>query len=387
MEHRSESFDEKSFPNWTIEEFDAIREDHTFSLRYRCRKRKAIREYRQTAVHRFSFRAAAAAAAAAISLPVCIYAAAAHTDFFRNAFGDAGRQSTASHEELVEDGKGGHTAVTYPEREYVQIDEEAAESLIGNQVAGEPIVIQINDHTLTINSAVRDENAIVMEFTIDCDTGVKALKYDALMNEGKGAGFSPESTFYFRIKNASASIYVDPDKTTDTSLHGYYYGLFTHGGPLADGKSPVLDIGYADVPYQRLLENAETDAAISHKTVDIPAAHAAEQTAFTSESGGLLELSPISMKIDMGKGMGLSQEDAYDPYYLETVSIEYKDGSAYQVINGPDHIDNTAYFCGGLGPDQTEIAIVFNRLVNPADIWQVLVNGISCKAVNENRPF
>lgn len=50
------------------------------------------------------------------------------------------------------------------------------------------------------------------------------------------------------------------------------------------------------------------------------------------------------------------------------------------VLRGPDHIDNTAYLIGGLGDSQTEIAMVFNRLVDPAAIRQVTVNGISYTA-------
>lgn len=264
----------------------------------------------------------------------------------------------------------------WKEREYVAIDEQAAENLIGEKVSTEPVSVQINDHTLIIDSAVRDENAIVMEFTLNCPAGVNALRYDALMNEGKGAAFSEKSTFYFKVKGTAGTIYVDLDRTTETSLHGYYYGVGAFSKLPASGTAPILEIGYADVPYQALMENAETGAALYTKEVEIPAVDAAEMTAFSSDTGGCLELSPISMTIDMQKWLGLSREEAYDPYHIETIAVEYKDGSVYQVLSGPDNIDNTACICGGLGAGKSELALVFNRLVSPADIRQVTVNGI-----------
>lgn len=147
---------------------------------------------------------------------------------------------------MVDNGKGGQTAVTLPERTYTAVDEEAAESLIGSAVTTEPLSVNINDHTLTINSAVRDEDAIVMDFTVTCDSGVKLFDYDDLSNETKGPQLSEEATFYFHVADTAEMIYIDTKGSTDTSLHGYYYGLFVFNGPLDDGRAPILDISYAD---------------------------------------------------------------------------------------------------------------------------------------------
>ncbi len=370
MDTISRQYDDNTFPDWTIEEFDAIQEEHVFSGNYQKKKKNAIKSWRRKGSPEFHFYKTAAAIAACIALPVCVYAAVTHADFFRNAFGNAGRQSTAAHEEIIEDGKGGQISVTYPERDYISIDEEAAESLIGDKISSEPIVVDINDHTLTILSAVRDENAIVMEFTLDCETGVTALRYDDLSNEAKGAGMSDQATFHFRIDGAAEKIYVDKAKSTETSLHCYYYGLFVFGDSLKNGESPVLTISYADKPWTTL---TETDP-IQEKSVTIPAENALKANTFTSESDGLLELSPVSLEIDMSKGLGLTKEEAYDPVHLEKISIQYQDGSDYQVYDRDSAIDNTAYLCGGAGPDQTEILLAFNRLVDPSKIKAVTVN-------------
>ena len=399
MEKNLRSYENEQFPDWSIEEFDAISEDHVFSEQYQREKRKVIRAHSKKKTPRRYFMQAVAAAAACIVLPVVVYAAVTHADFYRNAFGNAGRQSVSAHEEVLDDGKGGQLTVTYPEREYVPIDEEMAEALIGSNISSEPVEVQINDHKLTINSAVRDENAIVMEFTLACETGVTALNYSELDNEAKGAWRSEESTFSFRVDGTAENIYVDLDKSTETCLHCYYYGLFVFDGPLADGKSPTLDITYADEPLVDIYRNEPLDGSYMDESLDssymdesldgttdksriheaqvaIPAEHTINLLTFTSDAGGVLELSPISLSIDMGKGLGLTNLEAYDPIHLNTMSIHYTDGSSYQVYDKDGYVDNTAYMCGGCGAAQTEIMLLFNRLIDPSKIDYVEVNGL-----------
>ena len=399
MEKNLRSYENEQFPDWSIEEFDAISEDHVFSEQYQREKRKVIRAHSKKKAPRRFFMQAVAAAAACIVLPVVVYAAVTHADFYRNAFGNAGRQSVSAHEEVLDDGKGGQLTVTYPEREYVPIDEEMAEALIGSNISSEPVEVQINDHKLTINSAVRDENAIVMEFTLECETGVTALNYSELDNEAKGAFMSEESTFSFRVDGTAENIYVDLEKSTETCLHCYYYGLFVFDGPLADGKSPTLDITYADEPLVDIYMNEPLDGSYMDESLDgsymdesldgttdksriheaqvaIPAEHTLNLLTFTSDAGGVLELSPISLSIDMGKGLGLTNLEAYDPIHLNTMSIHYTDGSSYQVYDKDGYVDNTAYMCGGCGAAQTEIMLLFNRLIDPSKIDYVEVNGL-----------
>ena len=390
MEKNLKSYENEQFPDWSIEEFDAISEEHVFSEQYQREKKKVIRAHSKKKAPRRFFMQAVAAAAACIVLPVVVYAAVTHADFYRNAFGNAGRQSVSAHEEVLDDGKGGQLTVTYPEREYVPIDEEMAEALIGSNISSEPVEVQINDHKLTINSAVRDENAIVMEFTLECETGVTALNYSELDNEAKGAWMSEESTFSFRVDGTAENIYVDLDKSTETCLHCYYYGLFVFDGPLADGKSPTLDITYADEPLVDIYMNEPLDGSYMDESLDgttdksriheaqvaIPAEHTINLLTFTSDAGGVLELSPISLSIDMGKGLGLTNLEAYDPIHLNTMSIHYTDGSSYQVYDKDGYVDNTAYMCGGCGAAQTEIMLLFNRLIDPSKIDYVEVNGL-----------
>ena len=371
MTHSSKLYDETNFPNWTIEEFDAIESEHDFSRRFKRAEKAAIRKYRRQPVRRFSFRAATAAAALCVALPVGVYAAITHADFFRNAFGDSGRQSVAAHEEYIDDGKGGQVAVTYPEREYIAVDEEAAETLLGKKISDSPVSVEVNDHTLTVLSAVRDRNAMTMEFTVSCDSGVSLYDIDPMDNEAKGPAMSQDATFFFMVENAGENIYVDLDKSTDTMLHCYDYCVFME--PLEDGEAPVLNLYYADKPVISL----EEDDDLEEKQIIIPATSAVDSHAFISESGGYLELSPLSCSIDLGKGLGLSAEEAYDPWSMESLTINYEDGTVYQVYDRDNNIDNTSYACGGLGETDSIITLNLNRLVDPDQVASITINGIS----------
>ena len=152
----------------------------------------------------------------------------------------------------------------------------------------------------------------------------------------------------------------------------------------------MLDITYADEPLDDIYMNEPLDGSYMDESLDgttdksriheaqvaIPAEHTINLLTFTSDAGGVLELSPISLSIDMGKGLGLTNLEAYDPIHLNTMSIHYTDGSSYQVYDKDGYVDNTAYMCGGCGAAQTEIMLLFNRLIDPSKIDYVEVNGL-----------
>jgi hypothetical protein len=372
------SYSKDAFPDWTIEEFDSIQENHHFSRHYKSVRNRMIRQYRRKRTGKWSLPAVAAAVAACMLFPVGVYAFATHADFFRNAFGDAGRKSVAAHTELTDNGngEGGKIEITYPERDYVAIDPDQADKLIGEQTSSEPVTADINDHRLTILSAVRDKNAMAMEFTLECSTGVTVYDFDSLSNEAKGARSADNATIRLMVKGgedgafAGEFVYIDQEKSTDTLLHCYDYCVF--GEPLEDGKEPVLDIYYADVPLLSLTE----DESPQEMQISIPAANTVAATVFSTDAGGYLELSPLSCSIDLGKGLGLSQEEAYDPGNLKKVSVHYKDGSVYEVCDNDAHIDNTSYMLGGVGKNHTITTINLNRLVETDQVDYVMVNDV-----------
>ncbi len=200
------------FPDWTIEEFDAIEENHEFSTQFSRKERAAMRRGHKKASRRFAV-SVAAAVAAVVLLPIGVYAAVSHSQFFRNVFGDASRESFEGHDIEVDTGKGYSITTDIPGKEYVPVDEEKAEDLVGRYTMDEPYTVQIKDHTVTILSAVRDRNAMVMEFTVECPTGVTMYEYSELTNEVKGAQQNPDRTSWFFVDGLE-SIYVDLEKST-----------------------------------------------------------------------------------------------------------------------------------------------------------------------------
>ena len=70
--------------------------------------------------------------------------------------------------------------------------------------------------------------------------------------------------------------------------------------------------------------------------------------------------------------MGLSKEEAEDPYYLESIEIVYKDKESYVVCDKEKNAENSSYQLGA----GTYYKTVFNRLVDVDEIEKIMVNGV-----------
>ena len=306
-------------------------------------------------------------------------AAAIHTDFFNRVFGGETRKDVAEHIEVIDNGKGGFESL-FPRREYVTMDAEAAELLIGAQVMGDPVTVHMNRHTLTILSAVRNENALVLEMTLENPDGENALVFSQLLNEEKGAYFADDAEIFFSVERAAEMMWVDMDGSTDTCVHLYYYCVFFDDLP--EGKAPVLAAAYADQPLSAITD----ESRIHEAEVRIPAERAVPARTFTAEDGERIALSPFSMKVTLtaadnerGAAMASGTEQQMiavpDPGSLARIDMVFEDGSTYSVIDQDGNTDNTVYMCGGLGADATDTRIVLNRLVDPDRVAKILING------------
>ena len=70
--------------------------------------------------------------------------------------------------------------------------------------------------------------------------------------------------------------------------------------------------------------------------------------------------------------MGLSDEEAQDPYYMKHLEIRYKDGSSYVVSDQEGCIENNGYVMGA----GVWYKAAFNRLVDTDEIEEILVNDV-----------
>ena len=306
-------------------------------------------------------------------------AVAVNTDFFSHVFGNETRENVTEHTETFDNGKGGTYSYVYPSREYVAPDPEMAERLIGGQVMNDPVTVQMGNHTLTVLNAVRDENAMVMEMTLECPTGVRGLNYDRLTNEDKGAWFADDAEHIFWVDMAAEMMYVDLKNSTDTCLRIYYYCVFYQG--LADGESPVLTV--ADVT----LGPGPEDRVLDPREVVIPADRAAGAVRFAADDGRIVELSPFSLKTSVDFGAVIAADGTEygaaaeipvfeeDPGALERIELLPESGEPVVILDETAHLDNTIYLCGGLGESGRDMTMVLNRLVDPAAVKCVRING------------
>ena len=297
-------------------------------------------------------------------------AVALHTDFYHHVFGNETRENVEAHTETHENGKGGTVDDFYPAQEYVAADPEEAERLIGEQVTSEPVIAQMGDHTLTVLSAVRDENALVMELDLACPTGVRGLNYDRLTNEGKGAWFADDAGYFFIVENAAEKMYVDLKNSSETCLRIYYYCVFFE--KLPDGESPVLTAAAVTG------DSGPEGQVFDPQQIILPACKAVSAARFAAGDGSAIELSPFSLKVcpvpeaENGSGAVVLQ---MDPGSLERIVIGMDTGETYTVLE-EGKTNNTLYLCGGLGTSGQDISMVLNRLVDPAKVKYIRVDGV-----------
>ncbi len=370
----------------SIEDFDALDGVHEFSDKYKNNKRKLLKEYRKNIckplLGKYKKAAAAAAVLLIISVPV-ITNAATGGEFFNRIWGNEGKTeySEPYSEYLYDNEKGTSCKITYPKSEYENIDPEKAEDLIGDNISYNPVDVKIGDTKLSVLSFVHDGNAAVAEFTLEKKGGVDALVYNKSYNKSKGAYFSGSAKFYFAFDEYDGKIFVDTDKSSKDKIYCYYYMICqyqdnTDNVTLTIEEYPCTrDELYAadDIKYKKYISGSK------RHSVPVPVSSKSKKTVFNNSKNGIAEISPLSIKIDMEKGLGLSKEDAYDPYNAYYVSINYKNGKKYIVheheMDGihqcGTETDNASYICGGL---DNNLTFVFNRLVDTDNIQSVTVN-------------
>lgn len=364
----------------SVEEFDVLEGKHNFSEEYKKNKKNMMKEFRKRNLTRTKISYAKIAAAVSlviVSVPV-VANAATNGELFNRIWGSFGKENIASHDEVMYDELKGEYTVTYPQREYEDIDPEKAEELIGDNISYEPIVQQIGDTKLTILSYVVDGNAAVVEFTLEKEGGVDALHYSQLDNEARGAMFSEDATFDFYFKGCGENIYVDLDKSTSDKLYCYDYMVLwaAEGLTLKICEYPCT-IGEMYEADKSTRESIKEDTKVS--LITLPVKSEVETVEYVNCDGGSLVISPLSIKIDMENGLGLTEKEAYDPYNAYYIAINYKDGSQYIVAEHEkrgEHtceveIYNAGYACGSL---DNHLTYVFNRLVDVENIESITIN-------------
>ena len=391
-------YDETGFEPLTdvsIDDFGAVTEPHEFSANYQARKAALLGEYRAQCASDAQREAAyvsparshakarpqrkrsfgwkfaiAAAAAALVALPAAGFAVANNADFFANAFGTGARASIAEHQETVDQG-GKTVAITYPAREYVDMDPEEAERLLGDHLVTTPVEVVAGDHKITVLSAVRDDNSAVVHYTVSREGGVTALEYNRLSNEGKGAYIKNDNPYYWTFTTEAADgtcrqlnfgfgfTFVNTQRTTDDTVDCYDYLTFPHG--IAEGSGITLS---AFASADESPEPTPTDFA------EIPVTNPLPSTQFICDTGATVTVSAIGERLDGYEKVAVRDGEPH-PDFVSSETIAFNDGSDYLMYDFANNVDNTCYTLGG----EEAFFTIFNRLVNPDAIAKITING------------
>lgn len=371
-------------PNVSIDDFDEVTEPHEFSSTYQARKAALLGEYRARCVDEvrraavmstppvraqrrrsFGWKAAVIAAAAAlIALPAAGWAAASNIEFFAEAFGTAARTSVTAHDETFDQG-GKTITVTYPTREYVDVDPEEAERLLGEHLMTTPVEVMAGDHRICVLSAVRDADAAVIHYTVSREGGVTALVWDGLSNESKGASIADDAPYFWEFALAGAEdefgnppyagshIFVNGERSDADTIDCYAYIAL----PCTVSDDQVIDL--------RITQRT-ADGSGPSEVHPLPAMKPLPTATFTTADGMSASVSSIGMRLN-------DQSAASDPGAISSMKVRFGDETEYVVCDDAANIDNTSYVLGR--SERAEYVVIFNRLVDPSSIEAIVLNG------------
>ena len=387
MQQNETYIDPTSF-DISVEEFDALEGTHEFSREYKRKKRKMLKEYKRSAIlpgkHAY-VKAAVAAAVVVVSAPI-IANAATDGEFFNRIWGSMAKKNVQPHTEVMYNEQEIPYVYTFPKREYIDVDPDKAEELIGSYISRGQVVKKIGDTILTILSTVQDGNAAIVEFTLERKGGVNAFEYSQLDNEFHGAEFSQDASFWFHFPSCSENILVDLERSTEDVLYCYNYMTMEQDSYDKEAGGILLEVSEYPCTRGELFEaDEETFNKYKKETkisnIIVPFHAPAELTEYVNADGGIASISPLSVKVDMDTGLGLEElnQECYDMENIYYTSVNYKDGTSYIVqehelekVHSCDmKIDNT---CCISYDAQGNIIFVFNRLVDTDAIESIAVN-------------
>lgn len=322
-----------------------------------------------------------AAVTAVLMISTGVYASI-RSDFFEGMFGNTTKTSTPAKPVSIDDGKGGTVDVVIPSKEFVDVDEERAQELLGDYVLEEPIVKEIGSHTLTVENFLYNELGGLMYFTLEREGKVTALAGNEDTNLAKGASFTDEADFYFTIQIGEQTIgyeniYVDTQQSTAEKMYCYSYFLWSEESEIDVEQKPYLliqkypctrgEINRMDAEeYSQMCEN------VVEEKVNLTEQDAVPTKTLDLGEKGTLRISPFALAFDIPKMLGLSNLDIA-PWNVKHVEIQYKNGESYVVEDKNENINNTGYVIGC----DPYYKVAFNRLVDVENIKAVVINEIT----------
>lgn len=331
--------------------------------------------HQRVGTHRMTRRAFVACAALSVAAIGTVAYAAVNTDFFQTAFGDKGQPDIEAHEVNRGDG----TTYTLPSRQWVGIDSDDAERLLGDYVEHIGDSTAYEGYVLTLGSCVVDENGLgVASFELCNPDGVQIARdvwYEYGLVEFDedcpvGGIAVADAT---GMKPVNGSCLFDRNASIDTDVVGASYFDIGRGAgtTVEQGVSWMLaHRGGYDAPE-------ELDLISFHPSKLVPA------RSFISEDNEVsASISPIGMVIDTPNDSGCEFEVeiegetviAHHPEWMTTtVRIDFVDGTEYVVRD--TEVSNSAF--GMVADDFSSQSMIFNRFVDSERVARIIVNGFN----------
>lgn len=325
--------------------------------------------------HRMTRRAFLACAALSVAAVGTVAYAAASTGFFQTAFGDKGQQDLVAYE--VES-QLGYTQIM-PGRQWADVDLDEAQRLVGDYVEEVNASVSFAGYTLTIGSCVVDENGLaVAGFELENPDGV-ALSDDELAGAYGYLDLAPQASISMigaadtsGEHRADAVALVDRDASTETCVVGsLYFDMGARSGMFVEDG----------VAWYLLPRDGAADSMACDKITFTPAKLLPAQALATDDGSVTASISALGLVLNTpdDAGQQVTMADAATGENLQVTAPEWvtqdirltlDDGSEYVVRDG--ETTNTAG--GGLAEDFSSQSVIFNRLIDPADVASVTVN-------------
>lgn len=316
---------------------------------------------------------------------------------FSSAFGSKGHDDVPA--TTLDDGKGG--SITAPAMQFVDTSEEDAARILGDAVQHVGLSCEAEGYALAVEDLVVDEQGVgVATFTLTASGGVSQFigtygddypDYGYLKFE---EGTSGTQLVSVTLGGGDGTIFdhyevVDLTQTTDDELHGVMYF-----GPLEEGGTGSLVFGLAGIVGEPAeASTGEEDCGLWEAQAEpfAPAAHV-DGVELTDGQGHSAYVSPLG--ITFAAPFGEACDWALDD---DTALVE--DGEAYVAMdetaagessgwvpgsttillaNGDDYVvtgeDVFNSYCSYYTKDGA-MTVVFNRLVDPAQVTGVVTDG------------
>ena len=416
----------KPFIDISINDFNSIEipENHIFSDRYEKEKKRMISSISTKRPASTSFKIVAAAIIIVILIPAGVYAAGKFFGFFSGAWGGAGRES---HEEYITPAENpDDKPIKHPAVEYTDVDEDLAHKTVGEVIEELPFSVDLKGTQLTITSIVKDKlgNAVI-EYTLERKGGILPEQGEmekGLLNSTSNYSFSIGFGF---SHTGEGYAYKDEVRSTEEKWYCYDYILkddtsyYSHIDHMKEYLNSWLNCSYDEVrnyytelgiefgekQYEEFLDNinneleiynnppdkdalvisytiikkpmedgkyylrSESDEYYEEHTVSFQLSDKAldiKSFISQSQSGSLIEISPISLKLSG------TDDGSHD------IIIYFNDGTDYIVENEKyNNTYNSRYMYDGNGDgveDINTLLLMFNRLVDIDNIDYITVD-------------